>query len=63
MEDVLQTVPLRQRVLTFPYAWRKRLAYDATLLSELTAILVKMVFAFYTQRPGGESGAVLSVPG
>jgi hypothetical protein len=33
VEDVLPAVALRQWVLTFPYAWRKRLGYDASLLS------------------------------
>jgi hypothetical protein len=65
-EDVLPPVALRQWVLTFPYAWRKRLGYDAALLSALTSIFVKTVLALYRQKSGGadaggKSGAVVSV--
>jgi Transposase zinc-binding domain/Putative transposase len=66
VEDVLPPVALRQWVLTFPYAWRKRLGYDAALLSALTSIFIKTVLAFYRQKSGGaqaggKSGAVVSV--
>jgi Putative transposase/Transposase zinc-binding domain len=61
VEDVLPPVALRQWVLTFPYAWRKRLGYDAPLLSALTSIFVKTMVAFYKKRTGGKSGAVISV--
>jgi hypothetical protein len=66
VEDVLPPVALRQWVLTFPYAWRKRLGYDAALLSALTGIFIKTVLAFYRQKSGGaqaggKSGAVVSV--
>ena len=42
IEDVLPLgVPLRQWVLTVPFAWRKRLGYDGPLLSALTRLFVK----------------------
>ena len=44
-------VPLRQWVLTVPFAWRRRLGYDAPLLSTLTRLFVKGVLEF-TARPG-----------
>jgi Transposase zinc-binding domain/Putative transposase len=66
VEDVLPPVALRQWVLTFPYAWRKRLGYDAALLSALTGIFLKTVLGFYRKKSGGaqaggKSGAVVSV--
>jgi hypothetical protein len=66
VEDVLPAVALRQWVLTFPYVSRKRLGYDAALLSALTGIFIKTVLAFYRKKSGGaeaggKSGAVVSV--
>ncbi len=66
IEDVLPTgVPLRQWVLTVPFAWRKRLGYDGPLLSALTRLFVKTVLDFYRARVGGaargQSGAVVAV--
>ena len=65
VEDVLPVgVPLRQWVLTVPFAWRKRLGYDGPLLSALTRLFVKTVLAFYRERGGGargQSGAVVAV--
>jgi hypothetical protein len=43
-------VPLRQRVLTFPHAWRSRLAHDGALLGRLTRIFLQTVEAFYARR-------------
>jgi hypothetical protein len=60
-------VALRQFVLTFPFAWRKRLGYDGRLLSALTRIFVQTVLEFYSERAGsgsgdrGKSGAVVAV--
>jgi putative transposase len=54
-------------VLTFPFAWRKRLAWDGTLLGALTRIFVKRVHAFYVERAatrgaeGAKTGAVTVV--
>jgi len=66
IEDVLPVgVPLRQWVLTVPFAWRKRLGYDGPLLSALTRLFVKTVLDFYRARGGdsarGQSGAVVAV--
>jgi len=66
IEDVLPVgVPLRQWVLTVPFAWRKRLGYDGALLSALTRLFVKAVLDFYGARGGGDapgqSGAVAAV--
>jgi hypothetical protein len=57
VERVLPPAPLRQWVLTFPFPWRKRLAYDAKLTSALTRIFVTTVLAFYRNRLTNESGA------
>ncbi len=67
IEDVLpEGVPLRQWVLTVPFAWRKRLGYDGALVSALTRLFVKTVLDFYRQRTEpragtGQSGAVVAV--
>ena len=66
-ECVLPPVPLRQWVLTFPFAWRSRLGFDATLFGALTRIFAQTVLAFCTERlteknvAGGKSGAVVSL--
>jgi hypothetical protein len=60
-------VPLRQWVLTVPFAWRKRLGYDGALLGALVRKFADAVLAFYRRRLGeehgvsGQSGAVLVV--
>jgi hypothetical protein len=67
VEHVLPPSPLRQWVLTFPFAWRKRLGYDAPLLGALTRLFVQTVHGFYAQRmeedgaAAGQSGAVIVV--
>ena len=67
VECVLPTVALRQWVLTVPFPWRKRLAYDGALLGAVTRICVSTVLGFYRQRlrkegvTGGQSGAVVVV--
>jgi hypothetical protein len=62
VERVLPAAPLRQWVLTFPFAWRKRLGYDAPLLGALARRFVQTVLAFYEERSGGgQSGAVIVV--
>ncbi len=66
-ECVLPTEPLRQWVLTFPFAWRSRLGFDAALFSAVTRLFVQTVLRFYTQRMKkagvvrGQSGAVVAV--
>jgi len=67
VECVLPTVALRQWVLTVPFPWRKRLAYDGALLGAVTRICVSTVLGFYRERlrkegvTGGQSGAVVVV--
>jgi hypothetical protein len=59
--DLLPPVGLRQWVLTFPHARRKRLGYDAPLLSALTRLFANTMVALYKKNTGGKSGAVISV--
>ena len=67
VEHVLPPAPLRQWVLTVPFAWRARLAYDGELLGAVTRIAVSTVLGFYTARMNkegiahGQSGAVVVV--
>ena len=67
VECVLPTVALRQWVLTVPFAWRKRLAYDGTLLGAVTRVAVSTVLGFYRERlrqegvTRGQSGAIVVV--
>ena len=64
---VLPPDPVRQWVLTFPFAWRSRLGFDAPLFSVLTRIFVRTILAFYTKRmkregiSRGQSGAVVAL--
>ena len=39
-------------VLTFPFAWRRRLAHDGALLCALTRIFVEAVHRFYARHTG-----------
>jgi putative transposase len=55
-------------VLTVPFPWRKRLAYDGALLGVVARIFVSTVLGFYAERvanegaaPSGKSGAVVVV--
>ena len=58
MDDVMpRAVPLRQWVLTMPFAWRKRLAYDGALCSALTRVFTKVV----SRLCGKRSGAVIAL--
>jgi hypothetical protein len=50
VDRVLPEVALRQWVLTFPFAWRRRLAKDGALFADLTRLFVETVHAFYTKR-------------
>ena len=52
-----RAVPLRQWVLTMPFAWRKRLAYDGALWSALTRVFTKRVSRLY----GKHGGAVIAL--
>jgi len=57
MERVLPETGLRQWVLTFPFAWRRRLAQDGVLLGNLTRIFVETVQTFYAGRAAREGAA------
>ena len=66
VEHVLPGAPLRQWVLTVPFAWRKRLGYDGPMLGALVRKLADAVLSFYRRRAAkegvqGQSGAVLVV--
>jgi hypothetical protein len=59
LDHVLPEVALRQWVLTFPFAWRRKLAQDGALFGALTRIFVETVHGFYAKRAAvvGASGA------
>jgi hypothetical protein len=57
VERVLPEVDLRQSVLTFPFAWRRRIAQDGALLGKLTRLFVDTVQRFYAERSAAHSGA------
>jgi hypothetical protein len=67
VEHVLPPAPLRQWVLTVPFAWRARLAYDGELLGAVTRVCTSSILSFYTDRmkregfAHGQSGAVVVV--
>jgi hypothetical protein len=56
VDRVLPRVPVRQWVLSLPYALRYRLAYDASLVTDVLAIFTRTVFASLIRR-AGEFGA------
>jgi hypothetical protein len=64
---VMPRVPLRQWVLTVPFAWRSRLGFDGRLLGMVVRKFADAVLAFYRRRLAeehgvvGQSGAVLVV--
>ena len=57
VDRVLPRVPIRQWVLSLPYALRYRLAYDAKMVSGVLGIFTKTVFASLIRR-AREFGAV-----
>ncbi len=66
VENVLPPqTSLRQWVLTFPFAWRRRLAQDGELLGALSRIFVQTVDRFYAECAAAQgaddakSGAVV----
>ena len=50
VDRVFPQVPVRQWVLSLPYALRYRLAYDAQMVSRVLDIFTKAVFAFLIRR-------------
>jgi hypothetical protein len=67
VDYVMPKVPLRQWVLTVPFAWRSRLGFDGALLGVVVRKFGSAVLAFYKRRlaeergVAGQSGAVLVV--
>ena len=68
VDRVLPEVPVRQWVLSLPFALRYRLAYDAKLTSAVLGVFVRAVFASLRDRAkkhwqlaGGQCGAVTFV--
>jgi hypothetical protein len=61
-EHVLPEAPLRQWVLTFPFAWRRRLAHDGALLGAVTRIFVTTVQRFYERRATGRAAPARASP-
>jgi hypothetical protein len=52
VDRVFPEVPVRQWVLSFPFALRYRLAYDSSLLGEVLKIFVPAIFASVRRRAG-----------
>jgi hypothetical protein len=52
VDRVFPEVPVRQWVLSLPFALRYRLAYDSSLLGEVLRIFVRAVFASIRRRAG-----------
>ena len=52
VDRVFPTVPVRQWVLSLPFALRYRLAYDARLLTDVLRIFVSVVFGSARRRAG-----------
>ena len=50
VDRVLPAVPVRQWVLTLPFALRYRMAYDAALTAAVLQLLVRAVFASLRRR-------------
>ena len=58
MERALPEVDLRQWVLTFAFAWRRRLAQDGALLSTLSRLFADTVPSVYAKRAAVAGGRV-----
>jgi hypothetical protein len=64
VDRVIPDVPVRQWVLSLPYALRYRLAFDAQLLSEVLGVFVRAVFGWLKRQardcgvPRAHCGAV-----
>ena len=50
VDRVFPRVPVRQWVLSLPYALRYRLAYDAGMVTDVFGIFTKTVFASLIRR-------------
>ena len=52
VDHVFPEVPVRQWVLSIPFALRYRLAYDSSLVREVLQIFVRTIFASIRRRTG-----------
>ncbi len=52
VDRVFPEVPVRQWVLSVPYALRYRLAYDSSLVRDVLQIFVRTIFAFIRRAAG-----------
>jgi len=52
VDRVFPEVPVRQWVLSVPYALRYRLAYDSSLVTEVLQVFVRSVFTSIRRRAG-----------
>jgi hypothetical protein len=59
VDRVLPQVPIRQWVLSVPFALRYRLAYDARLASEVLGLFVRAVFASLRRAPAARFRSIL----
>ncbi len=50
VDNVFPHVPVRQWVLSLPYEIRYRLAYDKKLISEVLAVFLRVVQAWYKNK-------------
>ena len=50
VDGVFPRVPVRQWVLSLPYALRYRLAYDPSLMTAVLGVFTRTVFAFLIRR-------------
>jgi hypothetical protein len=55
-DKVFPEVPIRQWVLSLPFALRYRLAYDSRLVSEVLCIFMQVVFSLLRQRARKRAG-------
>jgi hypothetical protein len=56
VDQVLQEVPIRQWVLSLPFALRYRLAYDSGLARDVLQIFIRTVFSSLRRRAKKQSG-------
>jgi hypothetical protein len=52
VDRVFPEVPVRQWLLSIPYALRYRLAYDSSLVKDVLQIFVRTIFASIRRRAG-----------
>jgi hypothetical protein len=52
VDHVFPEVPIRQWVLSVPFALRYRLAYDSSLVRDVFKIFIRTIFASIRRRAG-----------